>query len=103
MAGTGPVAMPVPERTVADVPEPMLPSIESDAVRAPSAVGMKFTCTVQLSPAARVAPQLFVSAKSAPFPSESDRQIQLACAGVSHLQRLRAARGADRPSAKIQT
>src|ERR1035438_7830235 len=64
MIGVGPVAMPLPERSMADVPPLMLPAMNSDAVRIPGAVGVNATWIVHPPPAARVVPQLLVSAKS---------------------------------------
>src|SRR5712671_1763791 len=67
MVGVGPVAMPVPERSMAGVLPLMLPAMNSDAVRIPGAAGVKVTWTVQRSPAGNVVPQLLVSAKSLLF------------------------------------
>ncbi len=58
---------PMPERlTVAGLPL-MLPSMKSAAVRVPGAEGVKLTWMVQLAAAARAAPQVSVSEKSALF------------------------------------
>src|ERR1035441_10332625 len=67
IAGVGPVAIPVPERLTADVPEPIFPATKSEAVRIPAAAGVKVTWIVQLSATASARPQPSVSAKSPPF------------------------------------
>src|SRR5437762_3440574 len=64
MAGLGPVATPVPERSMTGAAPPMLPATNSDAVRVRGAVGRKVTWSVQCLPGARVARQSLISEKS---------------------------------------
>ena len=65
-----PGAVPVPVRLTVSVlealppPELFVPLIVSDPLRAPVALGLKLTLTVQLADAAKLLPQVFVSMKS---------------------------------------
>ena len=74
------VLVPVPERlTVWGLPA-ALSAMLSAAVRAPLAAGVKVTLTAQLAPAATLAPQLLVWAKSPGFVPVSARLVMLKAA-----------------------
>src|SRR5579863_6846037 len=65
-AGTVPVPVKLTVSALAALPPPelLVPVIVSAPLRAPAAVGLKDTLTVQFAEAARLIPQLFVSMKS---------------------------------------
>src|SRR5579872_1261511 len=67
VSGLGPVPIPVPESATAGGPPLRLPVTNSDAVRAPTAVGVKTTWRLQFAPAASDAPQVPLSEKSPLF------------------------------------
>ena len=60
------IAMPVPSNVVAKAPD-ALEVMDRDAVRAAATVGLNVTLMVQLAPAAKVAAQVDVLAKSLEF------------------------------------
>jgi hypothetical protein len=76
----GAVLVPVPERlTVCGLPEALSVRVTA-AVRVPLAAGVKATLIVQVAPAAKLDPQLLVSAKLLPLVPETAMLVTLKAA-----------------------
>ena len=83
----GAVAVPVPARVTVCDPEPALSLMTSDAVRDPSAVGVKVTPIVHVEPGATEAlAQLFVEIAKSPALAPPRVVVPIASAAVPLLE-----------------